>query len=169
MYESVQSMNKSESCFGTINAMLLLLFLTGGVTMLLLGVDMAWLPVSPGNTALWTMGIILLADVAMCMTPLSLTIQPLLMLALGSTACLEAQEILRGTGEGSTAMRLMLLLFLVSSGFILGGRGLFNALLLIRAIRGDPCVLGRSVKRTCVPVIFGIAVLFLLCRMLRSP
>ena len=88
---------------------------------------------------------------------------------MGSAACLEAQEILRGTEEGTIALRMMLLVLLVSSGFVLGGRGLFNALLLIRAIRGDPGVLGRSVKQTCVPLIFGIAVLFLLCRMLRLP
>lgn len=167
MYESVQSMNRSESCIGAINAVLLLLFLTGGVTMLLLGADLAWVPLPLGNAALWAMGLILLADVAMSLTPLSLTIQPLLMLALGSSACLEAQEILRGTEEGTTAMRLLLLFLLVASGFVLGGRGLYNALLLIRAVRGDPGVLGRSVKQTCVPVIFGIAVLFLLCRLLR--
>ena len=132
-------MNRTESYTGTINALLLLLFLTGGVMMLLFGKDLAF----------------------------SLTLQPLLMLAFGSASCLEAQEILRGTEAGKTAMRLLLLFLLVASGFVLSGRGLFNALLLIRAVRSDPGVLGRSVKHTCVPVIFGIAVLFLLCRVLR--
>ena len=160
-------MNRTESYTGTINALLLLLFLTGGVMMLLFGKDLALAQISLENAALWALGLILLADLVLCLTPLSLTLQPLLMLAFGSAACLEAQEILRGTDAGKTAMHLLLLFLLVASGFVLSGRGLFNALLLIRAVRSDPGVLGRSVKRTCVPVIFGIAVLFLLCRVLR--
>lgn len=160
-------MNRREQCGGTINAVLLLLFLAGGITALLLGADMAWIPVSPDNAALWALGLILLSDIALCLSPLSLAVQPILMFAFGSAACLEAQEILRGTEPGKTAVRVILLAVLVSSGFVLGGRGLFNALLLIRTIRGDPGVLGRSVKLTCVPVFLGIAALFLLCRLLR--
>ncbi|MDO4990747.1 MAG: hypothetical protein Q4E45_09615 [Eubacteriales bacterium] len=160
-------MNRKESCAGTINAVLLLLFLAGGVTALLYGDLATVIPVSPKDAALWAMGLILLADVLVCLTPLALALQPPLMFALGSAVCLAAQELLRGTAAGETGIRLLLLALLVPACFALAGRGLFNALLMIRSIRGEPGVLGRSVKHTCVPVLFGMAVLFLLCRFLR--
>ena len=82
------------------------------------------------------------------------------------TSAAKAQEILQGTAAEDIGLRLLLLVLLVSACFALGGRGLLNALLLTRAIRRDPGLLGRSCKLSCVPVFFGIAVLILLCRLL---
>ena len=159
-------MNREETWDGAINAVLLLLFLAGGAAMLLFRELPFRLPFSPNDTALWAMGLILLLELLMCMSPLALVLQPPLMFALGSAVCLAAQEILQGTAGEALGLRLLLVL-LVSACFALGGRGLCNALLLARAIRREPGVLGRSVKLTCVPALFGMAVLFLLCRFLR--
>ena len=161
-------MNREETWDGAINAVLLLLFLAGGASMLLLG-ELPFRPLSPRDTALWAMGLILLLELLMCLSPLALVLQPLLMFILGSAACLAAQEILLGTAVEELGLRLLLLVLLVSACFVLGGRGLLNALLLARAIRRDPGLLGRSCKLSCVPVFFGIAVLILLCRLLRFP
>ena len=166
---SVQSVNREETWDGAINAVLLLLFLAGGAAMLLFRELPFRLPFSPNDTSLWAMGLILLLELLMCMSPLALVLQPLLMFTLGSAACLAAQEILQGTAGEDLGLRLLLLVLLVSACFALGGRGLCNALLLARAIRRDPGLLGRSCKLSCVPVFFGIAVLILLCRLLRFP
>ena len=160
-------MNREETWDGAINAVLLLLFLAGGASMLLFGELPFRLPFSLSDTALWAMGLILLLELLMCLSPLALVLQPLLMFTLGSAACLAAQEILLGTAAEDLGLRLLLLVLLVSACFVLGGRGLLNALLLARAIRRDPGLLGRSCKLSCVPVFFGIAVLILLCRLLR--
>ena len=164
---SVQSMNREETWDGAINAVLLLLFLAGGAAMLLFRELPFRLPFSPNDTALWAMGLILLLELLTCLSPLALMLQPPLMFALGSAACLAAQEILQGTAGEDLGLRLLLLVLLVSACFALGGRGLCNALLLARAIRRDPGLLGRSCKLSCVPGFFGIAVLILLCRLLR--
>ena len=167
MRESVQSMNKKENCAGMINAVLLLLFLAGAVAILFCGDLTSRLPVCLNGSPLWVMGLILLTDVLMCLSPLSLAFQPLLIFTLGSAACAEAQRIMRGTAADEFPVHLLLLFLLVLSCFMLGGRGLYNALLMIRIVRRDPAVLGRSVKYTCVPVLFGLAVFYLLCRILR--
>ena len=159
-------MNREETWDGAINAVLLLLFLAGGAAMLLFRELPFRLPFSPNDTALWAMGLILLLELLMCMSPLALVLQPPLMFALGSAVCLAAQEILQGTAGEALGLRLLLVL-LVSACFALGGRGLCNAPLLARAIRRDPGLLGRSCKLSCVPGFFGIAVLILLCRLLR--
>ncbi len=160
-------MNRKEHCAGTINAVLLLLFLAGAVTVLFCWELPGMIWGALRDAALWVMMSILLADVLVCLSPLALALQPPLVFLLGSAACCESQAILQGTTAGKPASHLMLLLLLVPSCFMLGGRGLFNGLLLIRAIRSDPAVLGRSIKYTCVPVLFGTAVIYLLCRFLR--
>lgn len=154
-----------ESASGAINALQMLFFLTGALIVLFR--EQAPIPerLQSGDAPLWTMGLVLCTDVLLCMSPLALAVQPIALSVLGAVGCLEAQRILQAPGDAG--IRLLLLLLLVPLCFLLGGRGVWNGLLLARAIRADPDGLGSSVRLSCVLAIFGLAALCLLGRILR--
>ena len=156
---------KRESASGAINALQMLFFLAGALIVLFWEQAPIPEPLRSGDAPLWAMGLVLSADVLLCMSPLALAVQPLAISALGAAGCLEAQQILQAPGDAG--IRLLLLLLLVPLCFLLGGRGMWNGLLLARAIRADPGGLGSSVRLGCVLVIFGLAALCLLGRILR--
>ena len=154
-----------ESVSGAINALLMLFFLAGALIVLF----WAHLPIPErlrsGDAPLWAMGLVLCADVLLCMSPLAPAVQPFAMTALGAAGCLEAQSIMLSPGDAG--IRLLLLLLLVPLCFLLGGRGVWIGLLLARAIRADPDGLGSSVKISGFLAIFGLAALCLLGRVFR--
>ncbi|MCR5577359.1 MAG: hypothetical protein K6F56_10155 [Oscillospiraceae bacterium] len=156
---------RHETASGTINALQLLFFLGGALTLLFW--EQAPIPDSlqSGDAPLWVTGLVLCADVLLCMSPLALAVQPLVMCVLGAACCREAHMILQAPGDAG--IRLLLLLLLVPLCFLLGGRGIWNGLLLARVIRADPDGLGSSVRLGCVLAIFGLAALCLLGRILR--
>lgn len=158
---------RRERASGAINALLLLLFL-GGAALLLLREDTpAAERLTSGHAALCCMGLVLCLDLLLCMSPLALLFQPVCMPLLGAACCREAVVILQAAAFSDVGLRLLLLLLLVPACFLLGGRGIWNALLLTRAIRADRDGLGSSVRLCCVLAIFAFAALCLLGRILR--
>lgn len=157
---------RHEPSAGAINAMLLTLFLAGALCLLLC--KDAALPafLTGEDAANYAMAFVLCAELMLCMSPLALLLQPPLMFLLGAACCKAARRLLSLESAAEIGARLLPLLF-VPLCFLLGGRGIWNALLLIRALRTDRNGLGRSVKYTCLLAILGLAALWLLLRSLR--
>ena len=159
-------MPRREPSAGAINALLLILFL-GGALRLLLCKDTA-LPVflSGEDAAYQAMGLILCAELFLCISPLALLVQPPLMFLLGGACCHAVSQLLSIESAADLGARLWPLL-LVPLCFLIGGRGIWNALLLVRILRTDRDGLGRSFLYTCILLIVGLAALWLLLGSLR--
>ena len=157
---------RRETAAGVINALQLCLFLAGALTFLLWKDAPVPDVLTKPDAALDLIALVLCIEAVLCLSPLALVFQPSALPLLGAASCLEARVILQGE-SGGVALRLLLLLLLVPLCFLLGGRGIWNALLLTRAIRTDPDGLGRSVRLSLILLSFAPAALWLLWRILR--
>ena len=158
---------RQERASGAINALLLLLFLGGAAAFLLREGALVPDALLSGDAVLWVMGLVLGLELLLCWSPLALLLQPLAMPLLGAACCREAGEILQAAAFSYGGPRLLLLLLLVPLCFLLGGRGIWNALLMARAIRADRDGLGSTFRLSCVLAVFGLAALWLLVWILR--
>ena len=161
--------NKQEGAHGLINTGMLILFLSGALLYLLREEAFSAFWPASETTALRAIGLVLCVDILLSLSPLTFLLQPLAILTLGMASAKAAQFILIQPLAGQNASRLLFLLVSVPLCFALGGRGLWNALLLVKALRRDRCGLDCSLRRTCVLVLFGMAALWLLYRILRFP
>ena len=158
---------RQEGAHGLINAGMLIVYLSGGALFLLREETVSTIWPASGFAELRVMGLVLCIDILLSLSPLAFMLQPPATLTLGMASAKTMQLIWGQPQSEQTAVRLLILLVSVPLCFALGGRGMWNALLLVKALRLDRDGLGSSLRLTCVLVLFGMAALWLVYRILR--